>query len=47
MYGDNGEQDHYVSHLSEVNKSNRVITTSDIKNTKGAFLCTRLGFDVI
>jgi len=41
MYGDNGEQDHYVSHLSEVNKSNRVLTTSDIKNTKGALLVSR------
>ena len=32
------EQNHYVSHLAEVNKSNDVISTEDIRNEKGVLL---------
>jgi len=41
MHMDNGEQDHYVGHLSEVNKSNRVLTSSDIKNSEGALVVSK------
>jgi response regulator RpfG family c-di-GMP phosphodiesterase len=32
------EQNHYVSHLAEVNKSNDVVSTEDIRNEKGVLL---------
>jgi len=41
MHTDNGEQDHYVGHLSEVNKSNCVLASSDIKNNKGALIVSK------
>ena len=33
-----GEQNHYVSHLAEVNKSNDVIVTEDVRNKNGILL---------
>ncbi|MGK0441289.1 MAG: HD-GYP domain-containing protein (c-di-GMP phosphodiesterase class II) [Pseudohongiellaceae bacterium] len=41
MNQDNEQQDYYVCHLAEVNKTNRVLTTSDIKNNEGALIVAK------
>lgn len=37
----NNQQDHYAGHLAEVNKSNEVLATEDIVNSKGVLIAAK------